>query len=106
MASLIITFINVNFLSYLKLPPLGWCTSVHMADLKFAVTGAESSCIWGEGDRWPLKGDQPTGLIDNFSVGNLSAVRKYLPVLAFLKCCLSVTVSVHPVFGFVFETLG
>lgn len=92
---------------YHTLNSLPW-VGVHLSptDLKFAVTVAESNCIWGEGDRWPLKGDQPTGLIDNFSVGNLSAVRKYLPVLAFLKCCLSVTVSVHPVFGFVFETLG
>lgn len=74
-----------------------------MSNLKFAVTGTKSSCIW---DEVALQGASATGLIDNFSVGNLSAVRKYLPVLAFFKCCLTVTVSVHPVFGFVFETLG
>lgn len=48
-----------------------------------------------------LRGVSAIGLIGNFSVGNLSAVRKYLPVLSSFKCCLSVAVSVHPVFGFV-----
>ncbi len=44
--------------------PLGYCTAVDVADVKFDITEMGSSSIWDEGEIQSLQGGSATGLTD------------------------------------------
>lgn len=81
--------------------PLGYCTAVDVADVKFDITEIGSSSIWDEGEIQSLQGGSATGLTDVFSMGGLSVFRRYLPVFASCNGCLSLPIPVLSAVEFV-----